>query len=445
RPEGATDNELFSAGYNMAQFRATAGLPIPDKADLDLGDPFWRGFHDGVADHNAHGERTRQIAAGTAPELKDPVGWDTLDPFAVGSEASLNEPAGAEPVDPLDALLREFLESLEEIPELPARDGEEEEEEEEETGGRAAGSGDTADAEMTLVKSAEEPPALPSGVVETGVGPGGGRLVQSSRIDKLTKAGAIHIRRDANGQYVGVIPSEGPTYFLDPFNNKETFVKWMVLAGHTEKEADKYWDTMQAEREKVRIATEAMKYRFPLLAKVEKFANFLDAVARYLAGKTEPSPAPPSAGDGPFVVDSGNPLLWYDKDQLNRGRVIEKLLGKNTPGPYPKIDRWDDETVIDRWDEKKGIAISIKSMDTHVQSYVNPGDILSRGRGYIKDVAAFQGGRMGATNIERDKIKVRGLDLAVPARSTEEQWEALQKLVEEAKKVGVKVRIITVL
>ncbi|MFH0825709.1 MAG: hypothetical protein V2B18_23385, partial [Pseudomonadota bacterium] len=71
RRDGATDSELRDQGYRLAQYRAPAGLPMPDKNDLDLNDPFWRGFHDGVVDHNVFEERQRQIAAGTAPDMQD--------------------------------------------------------------------------------------------------------------------------------------------------------------------------------------------------------------------------------------------------------------------------------------------------------------------------------------------------------------------------------------
>ncbi|MFH0823789.1 MAG: hypothetical protein V2B18_13655, partial [Pseudomonadota bacterium] len=438
RPEGATDNELFSQGYNMARFRATAGLPIPDKADLDLGDPFWRGFHDGVADHNAHGERTRQIAAGTAPELKDPVGWDTLDPFAVGSEASLNEPAGGEPVDPLDALLREFLESLKELPEEEAPDGEEEEEEEEEAGGRATGSNDTADAEMTLLKRAEERPALPSGVVETGEHPGGGTEVMSSKYRTLWSAGAMHIHWDSrcggNGAYVGVIPSQGRDWFIDPLGDEETFIEWMALAGHTKEAAKGIWDNRRKELERARDAAGGMIERYPILGAVNKLMAFLDSARDYLTGLISPSEPPPTDVPGPFEVYSGDPMLWY-KGGATRGEIIDKLLGNNTPPGHPTIDRWDKE---------KGIAIGIKSLDTHVVSYMSPQAITKTGEGYINEVAGFQGKRWADYEIAPEKIRAKGLDLAVPAGATEEQRKALRQLVEYGEKKGVKVRIITV-
>ncbi|MFH0824470.1 MAG: hypothetical protein V2B18_17080, partial [Pseudomonadota bacterium] len=49
---------------------------------------------------------------------------------------------------------------------------------------------------------------------------------------ELANAGAIHIRRDANGRHVGVIPPPGWD-LSNPHKDDETFIKWMELAGHT--------------------------------------------------------------------------------------------------------------------------------------------------------------------------------------------------------------------
>ncbi|MFH0822703.1 MAG: hypothetical protein V2B18_08110, partial [Pseudomonadota bacterium] len=60
------------------------------------------------------------------PEIKNPVSGDTVDQFALGSQAQHNEPHRDGVVDPLDVLLREFLESLKEDMDEEAPDGEEE-------------------------------------------------------------------------------------------------------------------------------------------------------------------------------------------------------------------------------------------------------------------------------------------------------------------------------
>ena len=116
-----------------------------------------------------------------------------------------------------------------------------------------------------------------------------------------------------------------------------------------------------------------------------------------------------------------------------RGEAIEVALGKNLPGNYPVIDKFEN-----------GVATSIKSMDLSSKTYSNPGEIGRIGQGYIDKVADFQGARWDRVNIAPGDITGRALDLAVPPGATEAQQSALQGLMEYGENAGVKVRIITV-
>ena len=115
-----------------------------------------------------------------------------------------------------------------------------------------------------------------------------------------------------------------------------------------------------------------------------------------------------------------------------RGVAIENALGRNLPGNFPVIDRFS-----------KGVATSIKSLDLGAKSYQNVRTLARTVRGYIDDVAAFNGRSWGGATVRGADISGRALELAVPAGGgTAAQGAVLQSAVEYGRSVGVSVGIV---
>lgn len=115
---------------------------------------------------------------------------------------------------------------------------------------------------------------------------------------------------------------------------------------------------------------------------------------------------------------------------LQRGQLIEDMLGRNLPRNFPVIDRWSN-----------GVITSIKSLDLNAPTYQNIGALTSKVQGYIDAVANFQ----GAWWLQANMITGRDLLLAVPSSaSTQAQWAALQALQQYASNLGIALTIIQI-
>jgi len=112
---------------------------------------------------------------------------------------------------------------------------------------------------------------------------------------------------------------------------------------------------------------------------------------------------------------------------LERGNVIEDMLGRNLARNFPVIDKFIN-----------GVATSIKSIDLTCNSYQNISTLVSKISGYVTTLATFQ----GSGDITASDILSRVLQLAIPSGGISQvQWEALQKVMAWAQTQGVQITI----
>jgi filamentous hemagglutinin len=114
-----------------------------------------------------------------------------------------------------------------------------------------------------------------------------------------------------------------------------------------------------------------------------------------------------------------------------RWTAVEQRLGKNLPGNFRTIDKFED-----------GLATSIKSLDLGAKSYANPSSLTRVVQGYIDKMAAYRGAKWSDIKIQPAEIKGRALDLAIPPDGSEAQRASLQTLIEYGKEHGVIVNIV---
>ncbi|MFZ1709933.1 MAG: RHS repeat-associated core domain-containing protein, partial [Anaerolineae bacterium] len=123
-------------------------------------------------------------------------------------------------------------------------------------------------------------------------------------------------------------------------------------------------------------------------------------------------------------------------DPLKRGQEIEKMLGRS-----PQLTQ--NFPVIDRFEN--GVATSIKSIDLGAKSYQNMGTLTSTVKGYVNELANWQGVRSwGNFGVGPNDITLRELLLAIPTGATEAQMAALRALQQWANTVGVNVNITVI-
>jgi hypothetical protein len=110
-----------------------------------------------------------------------------------------------------------------------------------------------------------------------------------------------------------------------------------------------------------------------------------------------------------------------------RGFAISEALGAKLADNFPVIDRFVD-----------GIATSIKSIDLSAATYQSAARLMSRINRYVDEVAAFNGAKWGADEVESSAITGRALNLAVPKGSiTATQQAAIDAARVRAKSLGV--------
>jgi hypothetical protein len=86
-------------------------------------------------------------------------------------------------------------------------------------------------------------------------------------------------------------------------------------------------------------------------------------------------------------------------DPLQRGQEIERMLGRS-----PQLTQ--NFPVIDRFEN--GIATSIKSIDQGAKSYQNIGQLTSTIKGYVTELANWQGFLGGEVPASRPMRSLRG-------------------------------------
>ncbi len=112
---------------------------------------------------------------------------------------------------------------------------------------------------------------------------------------------------------------------------------------------------------------------------------------------------------------------------FQRGRVIEQALGSNLPSNFPVIDKF-----------VRGIATSIKSLDTAAASYQDAAALTRTLNGYVDDLAAFAGRTWAGVSIPGSSIVGKELILAIPSSvMTAAQQAAIQAAVQRAASMGV--------
>lgn len=157
-----------------------------------------------------------------------------------------------------------------------------------------------------------------------------------------------------------------------------------------------------------------------------------DALTLFVGGKLAARATMPRAAASAAAASRAPAAgsVW-SKPPVVRGEIIEKQLGSNLPRSFPVIDRLDN-----------GVATSIKSLDLNAVSYQDPAVLTRTVRGYIDNVAKFNGAKRDGFEVLPREVTGRALDLAIPGAGTAAQQRALGQLTEYGRLAGVTVNVI---
>ncbi|MGN7013513.1 hypothetical protein ACTHRC_10475, partial [Neisseria sp. P0001.S009] len=122
-----------------------------------------------------------------------------------------------------------------------------------------------------------------------------------------------------------------------------------------------------------------------------------------------------------------------------QGMPWENYVGKNLPSDarLPKNFK-----TFDYYDSRDGLAISAKTLDTQTASrMLKPRQIYSTLKNYIDKAANFKTYSLSSVKLNADTITRREIHLAIPAQTTKEQWQQINKAIEYGKTHGINVKV----
>ena len=122
-----------------------------------------------------------------------------------------------------------------------------------------------------------------------------------------------------------------------------------------------------------------------------------------------------------------------------QGMPWENYVGKNLPSDarLPKNFK-----TFDYYDSRDGLAISAKTLDTQTASrMLKPRQIYSTLKNYIDKAANFKIYSLSGVELNANTIRRREIHLAIPAQTTKEQWQQINKAIEYGKTHNVNVKV----
>ncbi|WP_341475088.1 hypothetical protein [Proteus mirabilis] len=101
--------------------------------------------------------------------------------------------------------------------------------------------------------------------------------------------------------------------------------------------------------------------------------------------------------------------------------------------------------TFDYYDDKTDEYISVKTLNTQTESRLkNPKSIENTLNTYISTIDKYSGEKKGGVDILPSDIKSKTLELGVPARTTKQQWDAINNSIKNASSKNIKVNITIV-
>ncbi len=122
-----------------------------------------------------------------------------------------------------------------------------------------------------------------------------------------------------------------------------------------------------------------------------------------------------------------------------QGMPWENYVGKSLPSDarLPKNFK-----TFDYYDHHSGLAISAKTLDTQTASRtLKPRQIYNTLKNYIDKAANFKTYSLSGVELNANTIRRREIHLAIPAQTTKEQWQQINKAIEYGKTHNVNVKV----
>ncbi len=133
-------------------------------------------------------------------------------------------------------------------------------------------------------------------------------------------------------------------------------------------------------------------------------------------------------------------MKWmYQGTIVEQGMTFENYIGLSNK----RLTRLHlNAKTFDYYDANTGEYISVKTLNTQTASRIkNPKSIENTLNTYISTIDKYSGERRGRAEILPSDVKSKTLELGVPARTTKEQWDAINDSIKNASSKNIKINI----
>lgn len=138
---------------------------------------------------------------------------------------------------------------------------------------------------------------------------------------------------------------------------------------------------------------------------------------------------------------SRTPMSWGEGN-YKQGFTFEDYMARQLP-PASRLP--ENFKTFDFFDEKSGVATSVKTLDTNTRSRIeNPGRIYTTLKGHIDSTLTFKEHELKGKVVYAKNITKREVIVAVPKVTTTQQWEQINKAIVYGTDKGVNVKITVV-
>ncbi|MFO0373785.1 MAG: hypothetical protein ACK50V_01085, partial [Alphaproteobacteria bacterium] len=138
------------------------------------------------------------------------------------------------------------------------------------------------------------------------------------------------------------------------------------------------------------------------------------------------------------------PISWATdvKGIRTQGMMFEDVAASMLP---PALRLRAGFKVFDFYDDARGLAISVKTLNTNAATYTNsPSQIYSKLKEYVDKTLSFEKDRHLKQDILAADIQIRRIELGIPANVSEAQWRHIERAMDYAREKGVEFNIIKI-
>ncbi|MEX6151278.1 DUF637 domain-containing protein [Providencia hangzhouensis] len=125
--------------------------------------------------------------------------------------------------------------------------------------------------------------------------------------------------------------------------------------------------------------------------------------------------------------DGRKTYMAFGEGVYKQGYPFEDYIGKSRK--LADSERLPAGTETFDYFTKNKEAISVKTLDTGAKIYQNPVKNSSKINGYINDVVNFKGIDQSRLTLLNSDIKLRTIEIAIPSKTTSEQWVEINKSI----------------